>query len=373
MRKIRAKPIINKIIKLLSANGYIREYKELDGGNKILMSCPFHKGGQENRPSCVLNFSEYKRRKDEGDENSELVTFPAGFMYCWSGCQSRSIIHGYATVVYNDTEVSTIVEVCRELADTIQEDFEDLLALTGLGNEPVEWESVEEDVVAYDPTGFVPCGYYPPRKEFTAVSVPHYAIRRGISPDVLKLFGVFEDTAQKKIVFPYRNEQGQPLIYATRRTDSKAFDYPSGAPRVIYGAYELMITRKDPYWQSRLNSTVFIVESVFNALTCWTNGFPAVAMLGTSTDYVELKTLLLRCGVSTIAIATDNDADDPRNPGLKGRNKLNKYLKEFSRYAFIVPDDWRTASGNIKDINDLTPAEFDTLVEGARIRRDILG
>jgi predicted ArsR family transcriptional regulator len=59
MRKIRAKPIISKIIKLLASGGYIREYKEMDGGNKILMSCPFHKAGQENRPSCVLNFSEY--------------------------------------------------------------------------------------------------------------------------------------------------------------------------------------------------------------------------------------------------------------------------------------------------------------------------
>jgi len=370
VRKILAKPIILKIVSLMHTSGYIREYKVVAEGNKILMSCPFHKSGHELRPSCVLNFSEYTHRRNEWNENSELVTHPAGFMYCWTGCQARSIIHGYASVVHNDTDVSTIVEVCRELADALQEDFEDLIALTGLSSEPIEYADSGEEIPIREPTGFVPCDAYPPRKAFSAVTIPRYALNRGISPKVLKLFSVFEDTEQKKTVFPYRDEHGQPLLFITRRTDTKAFDYPKGAPRVIYGAYELMVTRSDPYWKPRLNSTVFVVESIFNALTCWTNGFPAVAMLGTSTDYAELRALFKRFDISTIAVATDNDADEPRNPGLIGRNKLNKYLSDFSRHAFIVPEDWRTATGSIKDINDLTPTEWRALIEEARIRQD---
>ena len=362
MRKIRAKPIITKIIKLLSSGGYIREYKEMDGGNKILMSCPFHKSGQENRPSCVLNFSEYTRRKNESDPNSELVTFPAGFMYCWSGCQSRSIIHGYASVVYNDTEVSTIVEVCRELADSIHEDFEDLLALTGLGNEPVEWESEEVEQIAHEPTGFVPCGVYSPRKPITTPVVPKYALQRGVSAEVCKLFGLFEDSAQGKIFFPYRGEDGMVLLYQTRETATKRFDYPSGAPRVIYGAYELLHSSQTLDNVTVACNTVFIVESVFNALTCRTYGFPAVAMLGSSTDYAELKTLLKRANVSSVVIATDNDES-----GNKGRRKLQKYLGEFSQHSFIVPIEWTKPDGSRRDINDLTKAEFFALADEARI------
>lgn len=362
MRKIRAKPIILKILRLMRDGRYIREFSEVDSGNKSLLSCPFHSSGMENRPSCVLNFSPHSRTVDD-----VIYRYPAGNMYCFAGCPTKSIIHAYAHVVYNDDDVATVVQVCRDLAEQIHEDFEDLLTLTGLGNEEVEFEEEENAEPMVLPTGFVPCDYFPPRQPFEAAGIPNYALNRGISADVLKLFGVFEDTEQKKIVFPYRDEDGTVKLYATRRTDKKAFDYPPKAPRVIYGAFELMKMLTSP--DCKLPRTVFIVESVFNALMCWTYGFPAIAMFGTSCDYVELKTLLKRCEVSTIAIATDNDANDPKNPGLKGRNKLNKYLKEFSRHAFLIPEDWTNPNGSIKDINDLTFNEFQTLCDRARIRR----
>jgi hypothetical protein len=295
-----------------------------------------------------------------------IYRYPAGNLYCFAGCPIKSIIHAYAHVVYNDDDVATVVEVCRELADQINEDFEDLLTLTGLGNEEVEFE--EETEPERELTGFVPCDYFPPRKPFKAVSVPYYALKRGISADVLKLFGVFEDTEQKKIVFPYRDEDGTVKLYATRRTDKKAFDYPAEAPRVLYGAFELLQMMSQPDCQ--MNKTVFIVESVFNALMCWTWGFPAIAMFGTSCDYIELKALLKRCNISSIAIATDNDAGVPKNPGAKGRAKLNKYLAEFSRHAFLIPDDWVTSTGGVKDLNDLNYGEFNYLCDLARIRRD---
>ena len=90
-----------------------------------------------------------------------------------------------------------------------------------------------------------------------------------------------------------------------------------------------------------------VCESIINALTCWSYGYQAVALLGTGSEYQieKLKSLPQR----KIILALDGDS-----AGYKGTKKIYKALKDFKIVSILkVPEG--------KDINDLSKEEFEAL------------
>jgi DNA primase len=89
-----------------------------------------------------------------------------------------------------------------------------------------------------------------------------------------------------------------------------------------------------------------VVESIINALTLWSWGIPAVALLGTGTN--QQYTILENYPVRKYILALDGD-DAGRKAVVRFRKKVKSKLIE----TYIMPEG--------KDVNDLTYEDFKKL------------
>ena len=94
-------------------------------------------------------------------------------------------------------------------------------------------------------------------------------------------------------------------------------------------------------------TTVYVVESQINALTLWSWGYPAIALIGTGSphQYEVLK----KSGIRNYILCFDGD-----EAGDKG---TNRFKKNMSSDVFISTK--LITRG--KDVNKLTKEEFDNL------------
>ena len=179
-----------------------------------------------------------------------------------------------------------------------------------------------------------------------------YMYKRKLTDDIIELFDVGYDkhfelkdkegktrSVLRCVTFPVRDVNGNTLFIARRSVDTKFFHYPDGVEKPVYGLYELPKDTKE----------VIICESIFNALTCYVYGKPAVALLGLGTPYQfeQLKKLPCRKFIT----ALDGD-----NAGRRATVRLKKALGDNKLVtSFIIPDG--------KDVNDLSFEEFKNLKE----------
>ena len=109
------------------------------------------------------------------------------------------------------------------------------------------------------------------------------------------------------------------------------YNIPSGIKKTdfLFGGYEVIQGKYKEVW---------IVESIFNALTCWTYGIPAVALLGTGGG--NQYRLLEQLPVRTYVLALDNDV-----AGREGSKKIKTYVR-YKFFKQVLYTDGR-------DINEL--------------------
>ena len=93
--------------------------------------------------------------------------------------------------------------------------------------------------------------------------------------------------------------------------------------------------------------TVYVVESQINALTLWSWGYPAIALIGTGSE--QQMEILNKCPVRNYILCFDGD-----EAGDKGIKRFRKNIrKDVMISQKIIPRG--------KDVNDLTKEEFDNL------------
>ena len=140
-----------------------------------------------------------------------------------------------------------------------------------------------------------------------------YLAKRGISRAVCNRFNVKYDPQTKQVVFPCYNKYGKLVMFAKRSIDSKIFHMDKGAEKPVYGLNYIIEGNIKKF---------FIVEGPIDALVCWSNGVPAVALLGTPT-LDQVKSIESSCAGSSVYIATDNDG-----AGNKFADFIHKNLKK---------------------------------------------
>lgn len=111
---------------------------------------------------------------------------------------------------------------------------------------------------------------------------------------------------------------------------------PIGVKKPVYGLNKITIDMKE----------VVVCESIINALTLWTWGIPAVALLGTGTK--EQYEILRNTQIRTFILAFDGD-----DAGYRATNRFIMEVKNKIIFYYILP--------NGKDINDLTYEEYKKL------------
>ena len=296
--------ILKELKEQLAINGtyLFNQIKELP--DDIMVSCPFHKDGQERKASCGI------RKSD-------------GWMHCFACGESASL--------------AQMISRCFGIDDFGQ------FGLNWLKNNFLGDISNNRTFgidLAREKDSCVETLIYVSENELNSYRYYHdYMFKRKLTEEVIEKFDIGYDDNTKCITFPVRDEEGKCLFVARRSVNTKFFNYPNNIEKPVYGLYELP---KDC-------DEVIICESMINALTCYVYGKPAVALNGTGTDYQINQ--LKRMNVRKFILALDPDA-----AGRKGTLNLRKHLAPYK-----ILTEYKIPEG--KDINDLTEDEFKNLKE----------
>ena len=279
----------------------------------LMVTCPYHKGGQERRPSAGI-------RKSDGQFHclacGETHTLQEMISHCFGHTDDMIGAFGWNWLLKNFLTVS--VETRKDVELDFSRNY------TGKLSVP---KFVDED-------------------ELDSYRYTHpYMYKRKLTDDVIEMFDVGYDKNTKCITFPVRDECGNTLFIARRSVVTKFFNYPQGVEKPVYGLFEVN------EWK-RLGhdvSEIIICESMLDALTCWVYGKPAVALngLGDDMQFQQLNKMPCR----KFILATDSDA-----AGMKARKRIRRHIHNKLVTEYILP------SGR-KDMNELSKEEFDALEE----------
>ena len=317
-----------KILEKMEELNMIRTNRVI--GNYMQCYCPLHSNGNEKHPSSGILLNEEYRNGQ---------TYPEGFFHCFSCGKAMSLPNLIEEIlkeknISNRSGLEWLKENVGEFKETefdyllprnIIQDLNNNFALNYIKSKTQQQREYvsEEELKNY---------------RYTI----QYMYERKLTDEVIEKFDVGVDLhyvpAEKVrevpcITFPVRDINGNVLFIYRRAINTKNFYMPAGIEKPVYGIYELP---KD-------SSRVILCESIFNALTCYVYGYPALALFGTGTasQLNQLKLL----GVKEFILGLD-----PDEAGERGATKLKKALKSVSIIRKMnIPQG--------KDINDL---DFDT-------------
>ena len=306
--------ILIELRKQLELNGIKRFAKFIDSGNNIQTNCPFHKEGQERKPSFGIN-------KNTG----ECHCFGCG----WSGTLSEMISNCFGKDDFgaygNKWLIRNFLSVAVESRPDIDVDFCRRKKITSEAKKYIS----EQELDSYRYT-------HP------------YMYKRKLTDEIIDLFDIGYDKSTECITFPNRDINGNCLFVARRSVKTKFFNYPQNVEKPVYGLYECDICAKTI--KNWFPDEIIICESMIDALTCWVYGKYAVALNGTGNEN-QFKTLRNMPNRKFI-LATDMD-----EAGLKARERIRQSLgnKLVTEYVWDI---------NVaKDINDMNKEYFDSLKE----------
>lgn len=313
--------IVDELRDQLTANGIKLLKSVRDTPGNIMVSCPYHKDGQENRPSAGI-------KKSDGTFHcftcGEVHTLPELISHCFGKDDIGSF--GWTWLVKNFLSVS--VEDRQTIPLNFDRDAHCMVT---------EYVS-EEELDTYRV-------YHP------------YMWKRKMTPEVVDVFDIGFDAKTNCITFPIREESGKTLFVARRSVVTKFFNYPAGVIKPVYGLYELKELSKSEICSPSTGEMhslgyppeIIVCESMIDAITCWVYGKPAVALngLGNNLQFKQLNNLPCR----KLILATDND-----DAGKKARERIRRYIRSKLITEYVFP-------AGRKDINDLTKEEFENLYE----------
>lgn len=300
--------ILEELRSQLSANGIQLLGAMRDTPDNIMVSCPYHKDGQERRPSAGI-------KKSDGIFHcftcGETHTLQEMISHCFGRYDDMIGAFGWEWLLKNFLTVS--IEERKSLDLNLSRDHEEKSTLY----------VSEEELDGYRE-------YHP------------YMWKRKLTPEVVDIFDVGYDKKTKSITFPVRDIQGRCLFVARRSVNTKFFNYPSGAEKPVYGLYELSQLQEYP-------KEVIICESMIDAIYFWTAGKYAVALngLGNELQFKQLKEMPCR----KFILCTDND-----EAGMKARSRIKKNIRNKLITEYTLPE-------GRKDANDCTADELINLRE----------
>lgn len=300
-------------------------------GENLQSNCPFHKNGQERKPSFGVNgeidrchcfscswsgtieemISELYGYQDEGKfgkrwlikrfNTIEIETRPN----IMEGFNERKI--NLSRGIYKGTETTSKGKSGGEMGKA------------GQGNEYEKNRKFEEG----DKTVLT-------EEELDKYRYIHpYMYERGLTDEIIERFDIGYDRERKEITFPVRDIEGRCVFVAGRSTEIKFFRLPKGMDKPIYCSH---LFRYGTYTRA------YITESFLNCLTCWKYNKPAMAMIGTGNrkQYEILNKLPVREYIL---------AFDPDEAGRKATERFRKNVHGKIIKELVYPDN--------RDINDL--------------------
>lgn len=295
-----------------------------DTPNNIQVTCPYHKDGQERKPSMGI-------LKKDGTCHcftcGKVATLQQMISHCFGHPDDMVGAFGWNWLLKNFITISV------EDRDDIDLDFD--RGGNNLANTSNDNFVSEEELDSYR--------YFHP-----------YMYKRKLTDEIIEIFDIGYDKNSKCITFPIRDINGNTLFIARRSVVTKFFNYPQGVEKPVYGYYEIMRMRTGKFKELFPNEftcdELIICESMLDALTCWVYGKPAVALngLGNELQFKQLNSMPFR----KFILATDMD-----DAGRKARARIKQRLQ----HKIVTEYVWDVKVA--KDINDMSKEMFDNLRE----------
>lgn len=294
----------------LAQHGVDRFHIFRNNGENIQTNCPFHKGGQERKPSFGIN-----------GEKDKCHCFACG----WSGSIEEMIseIFGYMDdgkfgkrwliKRFNTVEIETRPNI-----------------MEGFNGRPSDIYNHNRHNNICDSEHNRDCDRYIRELELDKYRYIHpYMYERGLTDEIIERFDIGYDRERKEITFPVRDIEGRCVFVAGRSVEQKFFRLPKGFDKPIYCADKF---RVGTY------RTAYITESFLNCLTCWKYDKPAMAMIGTGNK--KQYEILNKLPVREYILAFDPDEAGRKATERFKKNVHGKIIKEL-----VYTDN--------RDINDL--------------------
>ena len=316
--------ILIELKKQLEINGVKRFAKFIKTNNNIQTNCPFHKDGQEKKPSFGVSTID-------------------GMCHCF-GCGWKGTLPEMISNVFGKDDFGVFGgQWLIKNFVSIEVENRPELDLNFSRNKNIE----QQDFVS--------------EATLSKYRVYHsYMYQRKLTDSIIELFDIGYDEESQCLTFPVRDINGNCVFVAKRSVNTKFFHYPSGVEKPVYGIYELWQQakvaseyeegkKKQDYYSLRFfPKEIIICESMIDALTCWVYGKPAVALngLGNKLQMQQLREMPNR----KFILATDMD-----EAGLRAR----EFIKAALRNKIVTEYRWDLKIA--KDINDMTKDYFDSL------------
>ena len=325
--------ILGELQSQLHAQGIPLLNKTLETPSDIMVTCPYHKGGQEKKPSAGI------RKSD-------------GLFHCLACGETHSLPEMISNCFgYSDPMVGWTWLRNHFISVSVSE------------RKPLELD-LERNVSKF-------VTEYVSESELDGYRYLHpYMYQRGLKDQIIELFDIGFDrdfvmeikdrdgnVIKHKhiggcITFPVRDEKGNVLLIARRSVVTKWFNYPSQSTKPLYGLYEYETHKNDPEFSTFDRNTVVVCESMLDALVVWGWGMFAVALNGLGTDLQFKQLSQMSC--RKLILATDND-----ERGRAARTTICRGV----RGKLVTQFDYSTYPVGKKDMNDLTEEEFKSLRE----------
>jgi DNA primase len=260
-------------------------------GNNLIIFCPYHNNS----------------RTPAGEVASD-----SGLFFCF-GCQTTKNLEELIMHMTNRTYFETVRYIKSKEVET---NIESLVAKTMYA--PQEFVQYDELLIK--------------RLNNQAIESPRatrYFNSRGITNESISKFSLGYSEKQDMVTVPVHSPNGMTLGFVGRSIEGKEFKNTPGLPK---GKTLFNLNR------IKTSSTVYVVESSFDAIRLDQVGFPAVATLGANVSIAQVR--LLEKYFNNIVLIADND-----EAGTIMKDKLIEKLG--SRISVITIDK------KYKDIGDM--------------------
>lgn len=279
----------------------------INKGDNIAVTCPVHKEGREMHPSC------YIYNKIDGD-------CEYGTVHCFTCGYKASL-----SKMISDVLDISLEESNQWLVDNFGNTFITRIDFdTDISLKQEKQKYMDESILdKYD--------YYHP-----------YMWKRKLTKEVVDQFRVGYDKELQAITFPVWDINNHLITVTKRSVNTKKFYIDKDIEKPVYllnfiKAYNI--------------TNVYLCESQVNCLTCWSYGYPAVALIGTGSNHQY--DILNKSGIRVFNLLFDGDE--------AGRRGAERFIKNINKD--IIVNDIRVPKN--KDVNDLTKEEFLELIKNS--------
>lgn len=302
----------------LYGTGLLKEINNT--GSNLMITCPFHKGGKENKPSCGVLLKE---------KHLNGKSYEAGTAHCYTCGYTSDLPQFVADVLGLKNSLAGYKWLVGKYNYSTEE--REPLELNLYRGQAQKSSYMDEDLVEKYHQSLLKSG-----------EACTYLKNRKLADWVLKAYRVGFDPEDATVLFPVRGMDGRVVFYKGRSITGKHFYNAKDIDKssVVFGLWELceghfkdVVTAEDLIW---------ITESEIDALSLISYGEYAVAIMGSHISEEQCRDLE-RAPFRRFVIATDND-----EAGRKGASQIKRLLipKGF-RFTNLR---WNT---ELKDINDL--------------------